>query len=698
MDGFVVKTGDLFLFTGPSDELARGETGLYHRDTRYLSTLQWTINGEVPRALHTWVEGAESRTVLGFPLSREGEVSPYAVEVDRRRFVGDALYEELTLTNHHREPLPIKLVLTANADFADMFLVRGYPLQGERPPVERAFTPEGFRFRYRGRDGVERATVGQVEPLAQVEGEQLVWELELAPQVPFTVRLRVAVGEGEARPLDPGQPVADRLREERRRRQEGAEGWRAATTTLEAPDPDLVLLWERGREDLYHLATEMGDGLVPTAGIPWFAVLFGRDSLIASREALLLTPALARATLLTLARYQGKARDPFREEAPGKILHELRQGELARMGLLPHTPYYGSVDATPLFLMLAGKVVRWTGDRDLAERLRPHVEAALAWVTGEGDLDGDGFLEYDGRGLLTNQGWKDSFDSTVDPDGRLAQPPIALVEVQGYLVAALRSAAFLARLWGEADRAHQLEALAARRQQALLEQYRIGEGLYALALDGQKRPVASPTSNPGHLLWAGAVPNEEGAAITRRLMAPDLFSGYGLRTLAEGHRAYDPLSYHNGSVWPHDTALALRGMARYGQGEAAARLARGLVEASRFIPLRRLPELFAGHPARPGGPVPYPVACSPQAWAAAVPFLLVEGLLNLEVDGIARELRVRPYLPPWLPWLSLRGLPVGDHRVDLKAEGQGWQVQVEARGLPPGWRVVAPDPGSKADG
>lgn len=693
MEGFVLKTGDLFLFTDPDDRLAGGETGLYHRDTRYLSSLEWIINDQVPRPLQTWVEGAASRTLLGFPPKREGEISPYAVEIERRRLVGDALYEELELVNHHRDRLRLRLVLTPGADFADMFLVRGYPLQEERPPVERAITPSGFQFGYQGGDGVRRLTVGTVEPAGRVEGEGLIWEVELEPQATFTIRVRVAVGEeaaaGPSLASSP-EPLASQVAGERRRLEAAAEGWLAATTSLEAPDEDLVLLWERGREDLYRLATDMGDGLVPTAGIPWFAVLFGRDSLLAAREALLLTPALARATLLTLARYQGTKHEPYREEAPGKILHELRQGELARRGLLPHTPYYGTVDATPLFLILAGDVIRWTADRRLLQRLRPHVEAALTWVTGEGDLDGDGFLEYDGRGLLTNQGWKDSFDSTVGPDGRLAEPPIALVEVQGYLVAALRSAAFLARLWGEPERARELEALAAERQRALLERFRLAEGFYALALDGQKRPVASLTSNPGHLLWAQAVTGQEAAALTRRLMEPDLFSGYGLRTLAVGQQAYDPLSYHNGSVWPHDTVLALRGMAQYGQGEATARLARGLLDASRFMPLRRLPELFAGHPATPGGPVPYPVACSPQAWAAAVPFLLVEGLLNLEVDGVAQELRLKPYLPSWLPWVRLKGLAVGEAQVDLKVEGQGRQVQVEAQGLPEGWRLMAP--------
>lgn len=693
MEGFVLKTGDLFLFTDPDDALAEGETGLYHRDTRYLSRLQWVINDQVPRALHTWVEGASSRTLLGYPTSRQDEISPFAVAVNRRRLVSDALYEELELINHHREPVRLKLALTASADFADMFLVRGYPFQNERPPVEQELSPAGFRFRYRGGDGVLRLTVATVEPEGRVEGERLTWEVELAPQASLTWRVRVAVDEetvegGDSIEAPPSRTLAVRVAEERRRLEAEASAWRASTTSLEAPDEDLVLLWERGREDLRHLATDMGDGPVPTAGIPWFAVLFGRDSLLTAREAMLLTPSLARATLLTLGRYQGTKHDPYREEAPGKILHELRQGELARMGLLPHTPYYGTVDATPLFLILAGDVIRWTGDRELLSRLRPHVEAALGWVTGEGDLDGDGFLEYDGRGLLTNQGWKDSFDSTVDPDGRLAQPPIALVEVQGYLVAALRSAAFLARLWGDAPRARELDALAGARQQALAERFRMPGGFYALALDGEKRPVTTYTSNPGHLLWARAVTGDDAARLTQRLMEPDFFSGYGLRTLAAGQTAYDPLSYHNGSVWPHDTVLALRGMASYGQGEAAARLARGLLDASRFMPLRRLPELFAGYPAGPGGPVPYPVACSPQAWAAAVPFLLVEGLLNLEVDAIARELRLKPYLPPWLPWIRLKGLIVGEARVDLSIEGQGHQVTVEAHGLPDGWKLL----------
>ncbi|BAS26000.1 amylo-alpha-1,6-glucosidase [Limnochorda pilosa] len=714
MDGYVLKTGDLFLFTDGDDRLAGGQAGLFRQDTRYLSRLEWLVDGERPATLHTWTDGCTSRALMGHPLERKAAVSPYAVEIQRRRVVGEAFYEEVRLVNHHREPLQLKLRLVADADFADMFLVRGYPLQDERPPVARETSPGGFRLDYQGRDGVARFTRVRVEPEGRVEDGDLLFELSLEPQASFIVRVRVEVGEGTmpgpeeapagsaGTPRSHGQraaagplrPLDHLMADEVQRREDAEQAWLEATTSVEAPDEDLVLLWERGRRDLLSLATDMGDGPVPTAGVPWFAVLFGRDSLLAAREALLLTPALARATLFTLARYQGRGHDAWREEAPGKILHELRRGELARMGTVPHTPYYGSVDATPLFLILAADLTRWMGDTEAAARLRPHVEAALAWITGEGDLDGDGFLEYDGQGLLPNQGWKDSFDSTVTPEGTLAPPPIALVEVQGYLVAALKGAASLARFWGEPRRGGELEARARGLQRSIARHFSLGEGRYALALDGEKRPVATLASNPGHLLWCGALEQAEGDALARRLMESDLFSGYGIRTLAAGQRAYDPLSYHNGSVWPHDTALIARGMARFGRGEEAARLVRGILDASRALPWRRLPELFAGHPAGPGGPAPYPVACSPQAWAAAVPFLLVESLLNLEVDAAARQVRLDPFLPEWLPWLTLRGLPAGPGRMDLKVEGRGRTVRVEASGLPPGWTVIRPDRGN----
>lgn len=694
MDGYVLKTGDLFLFTDLEDRLAGGQTGLFHRDTRYLSRLDWLVNGVRPATLHTWTDGSTSQTLLGYPLDRTQGVSPYAVEIRRRRLVADALHEELHLVNHHRERLRLTLALAAEADFADIFLVRGYSLQEERPPVQRHAAPAGLRLEYRGRDGRRRFARLSVEPEGRLEGENLVFDVDLEPQASATFRLLVEVGEedvpsggGQTREADTLTCLGDRFQQATRRLQEAQEAWLAATTTLEAPHQDLVLLWERGRRDLFSLATDMGEGPVLTAGIPWFAALFGRDSLLASRESMILTTSLARSTLLTLARHQGRVHDPRREEAPGKILHELRHGELARLGLVPHTPYYGSVDATPLFLMLAGDLIRWTGDMETLARLRPHVEAALQWVTDSGDLDGDGFLEYDGKGLLTNQGWKDSFDSTVKPDGTLAQPPIALVEVQGYLVAALRSAAFLAGFWGDGEKAAALEDRARELERALWERFRLGDGWYALALDGAKNPVPTLTSNPGHLLWCQAVTASEAESLTRRLMEPDSFSGYGIRTLAAGQAGYDPLSYHNGSVWPHDTALIARGMARMGQGREAARLTQGILEASRNLPWRRLPELFAGHPAGPGGPVPYPVACSPQAWAAAVPFLLVESLLDLEVDAPNRQVRLNPYLPDWLPWLRLKGLPAGSGRFDLRVEGHGRSVQAEADGLPAGWTL-----------
>ena len=406
------------------------------------------------------------------------------------------------------------------------------------------------------------------------------------------------------------------------------------------------------------------------AGIPWFATLFGRDSLIAALETVAFIPTLAVATLEVLARLQATKDDPWHDAEPGKILHELRTGEMALAGETPHDAYYGSVDSTPLWLILLGEAHAWTGDDGLLDRLWPNALAALDWIERSGDLDGDGFVEYERRsrlGLL-NQGWKDSGDSIRHTDGRPAEGPIALAEVQGYAYAARRAMARLARHRGETDLAARLEVDAETLMTRFDEAFWMPEArFYAIALDGEKRQVGCIASNAGQALWTGIVPAERAARVTERLLETDMFSGWGVRTFASGQPGYNPVGYHTGSIWPHDNALIAAGLKANGAADGANLLAGRLIEAAQWFPDLRLPELFCGFDrTEVGAPVAYPVACSPQAWSAAAPFYLLHTMLGLRANASARRLElIRPTLPDWLTKLTITGLPVGDDSVDL---------------------------------
>ncbi len=429
----------------------------------------------------------------------------------------------------------------------------------------------------------------------------------------------------------------------------------------------------RSFADLEMLRSSIAGLEFLAAGVPWFTTLFGRDSIIAALQVLPYEPGIARHTLRLLAHYQGRRVDGYRDEEPGKILHELRRGEMARTGEIPHSPYYGTVDATPLFLVLLGSYVAWTGDLGLFAELRPNVERAFEWMRRFGDRDGDGFIEYRSESThgLVNQGWKDSGDAIVDAAGRIATPPIALVEVQAYAYRARRLMADLYRRCGEVEWADQLSAEADRLYDAFNRAYWVPDlGFYALALEAEKRPLAVVSSNPGHALWCGIVDPARARAVVERLLAADMFGGWGIRTLSSAEAGYSPIGYHLGTVWPHDNALIAAGVRRYGFAREAARIFEAIVDAGAHFRHGRLPELFTGF-ARDDLDVPirYPVACHPQAWAAgSVPFLL-EALLGLEPDALGRRLRVaRPIMPEGAEWLEVGELRVGDARVALRFE------------------------------
>jgi glycogen debranching enzyme len=454
--------------------------------------------------------------------------------------------------------------------------------------------------------------------------------------------------------------------------------------------PGVNAILERAAADLAMLDTVFPHGRIPAAGIPWFVAPFGRDSLITSLQTLHLAPERAKATLRTLAALQGETVDPFREEEPGKILHEMRYGELARLGAIPHTPYYGSVDATPLFLMLVAETVRWTGDDALYRELRPHALRALDWIERWGARDGDGLVEYSTQAAdathIIHQGWKDSHDSLHHRDGRPVSGLVALVEVQGYVSAAYRWLGDVAARHGDADWARELHARADRVRWLVDEHFWLPEeGCYAQALDGDKRPVAAIASNVGHLLFCGLPTPDRGRALAARLRQADLESGWGVRTLAAGMTAYNPMSYHNGSVWPHDNSLIAAGLGQYGEHDGMMRIASALFAAAECFPLQRSPELYCGfardEAAAAAAPVPYPVSCSPQAWAAGAAPLLMRAMLGLDVVPERGVLRVAPAFPDWLTRIRIEGLEALGRRGDLEVTREWGEYRVASDGL-----------------
>jgi glycogen debranching enzyme len=429
-------------------------------------------------------------------------------------------------------------------------------------------------------------------------------------------------------------------------------------------------LLNRSLRDLRALYTETGGGGILAAGIPWYVTIFGRDALISSHQLLSVNPEPARQALELLAARQGTVVDDWRDEQPGKILHEVRQGELARAGFVPHSPYFGSVDATPWFLILYAQHFRWTGDLDFAQKLLPAADAALRWIDEYGDMDGDGFVEYlsHSPGGMRNQGWKDSHDSIVHADGHLAEPPIALSEVQAYVYLAKERMADVYRALGDDRRAEFLMGEAHEMKRRYNEAFWMDDEKYfAAALDSGKRQVRTVMSNPGHGLYCGIVDGEKAPALAKRLLAPDMFSGWGIRTLSKAAAAYNPMSYHNGSVWPHDNALLAAGLKRYGFIRSTNRVATALFDAAVHADYLRLPELFCGFTRRtPNRPVSYPVACSPQAWAAGSPFLMLQAILGISARAHENLLTVnKPHLPTWLNTVEVRNLLVGGSRISL---------------------------------
>ncbi|GEJ57932.1 amylo-alpha-1,6-glucosidase [Anaeromyxobacter diazotrophicus] len=697
--------GTTFLVCDDRGDFApEADGGLFHLDTRFLSRHELRLDGQVPVLLQPSTPHAgEAWHFLTNPPLDGVRRSTLGIAVHRE--LGDALLETIAVENFSGEAARFTLSVGFDTDFEYILTVKKRAAGGEGS----GWAPRVRTAVHGGREVVleldeggspHRTALTFSEAPDELRGREARFRLALGPRGRWRLAVEVAPSLGDRpRPSRPSAAQADAARE--RRRALGRQMPR-----LESDHPVLARAFDQASRDLaaLRIKAERGGGddgagggeYAIAAGIPWYMDLFGRDSLIASYETMLHDPALARGTLRALARLQGTKVDRVSEEAPGKILHEYRRGPLtpAARELIPTYPYYGTIDATPLYLVTLSEYVRATGDLAFARSAWDHVRAAVEWMRRYGDRDGDGLLEYqrDSEVGLVNQGWKDSTDSVRFRDGRIADAPIALVEVQGYAYDARRRTAELARRLGAADEAERLEEEAAALRRRLRERYWLPDrAFYAEALDGRKRPVDALTSNPGHLLWAGAVDADHARAIARVLLGEELFSGFGVRTMGAREGGYNPVSYHGGSVWPHDNALILAGLVRYGLRDEATRLADALLGALGAFPDAEPPELFCGYPAREyATPVRYPTACRPQAWASGAVALVTRAALGLEVDALEREVAVAPLPLAGMSRLALRGIPAGGGRIDVAVRVRGGGAEAEVTGLPEGWRRVEP--------
>jgi glycogen debranching enzyme len=630
LDGSTFVVGDRLGDVRP--ETAR-EHGFFSEDTRFISRWVLRVDGV---ALDLLGLDQESHFAAQFFLTTRIDPEHEAsYSVMRRRLVDRAWIEEITVINHRRTMSSVRVDLDIDADFADLFEAKDGAVREREVSWRQAGTSLIREYRH---EQFERSvTIASNQP-ALISRRGFVFAPVLEGGAQWTVALRITPHAAQPGTKFAARTVRGRFDTVRRAKAAELERWLADAPVLETQNTGLARTYRASLTDLaaLRLQPDLSEpATLPAAGLPWFMALFGRDSLIASYQALPYLPALAAATLRVLAARQAQTRDDFHEQEPGKILHEMRFGELTATGVQPHSPYYGSADATPLFVVLLDEYHRWTGDDALVRQLEPNARAALAWMEEGGDVDGDGYVEYARRNVtsgLLNQCWKDSWNSIQFADGTLAQGPIATCEIQGYVFDARRRAARLAReVWGDRAFAERLEHLAADLRDRFRNDFWMPKrGCHALALDGKKRQVDSLTSNIGHLLWSGLLDEDEAATVAERLLEGPLYSGWGVRTLGSGEAGYNPLGYHTGTVWPHDNSLIAAGLARYGQRQAAERIASSILSAAPYFE-HRLPEVFAGYPATlTSVPVAFPTASRPQAWAAGAPLMLLSTLLDLQ--------------------------------------------------------------------
>jgi glycogen debranching enzyme len=680
-----LKHDDTFIVLDSHGDIgasAGGPDGLFNADTRYLARLELVLDQLQPLLLGSNLRDDNSALTIDLTnpdIYRQDRIvlQKDMLHIVRTIFLwrGTA-YQRIGLQNHGDRLASFDLTLLFDSDFADLFEVRGEKRPRRGVGSAKLLGPADVALEYRGLDGLVRTTVLHFDPHpTRLEVNAATYHLDLEPQQISS--LFVAVSCNKRSGDKPVQFFAGLLAHRREMRSSTA-----GMTSIETSNDIFNEVLCRSMADLNILMTETPQGRYPYAGIPWYSTTFGRDGLITALQMLWIDPRIACGVLKRLAAYQAKSVDPFADAQPGKILHEMRGGEMAALREVPFAQYYGSVDATPLFVLLAGLYVERTGDEETLAELWPAIEAALGWIGGAGDPDKDGFVEYQRASEqgLANQGWKDSYDAIFHADGRLAEGYIALAEVQGYVFAGKRLAARCALRLGKRKLAQELEAEAQRLAERFEDAFWCEElGTYALALDGDKQPCKVRSSNAGHLLFSGIIREDRARKVAADLMRPHFFTGWGIRTVALGEARYNPMSYHNGSIWPHDNALIMLGFARYGLKHSVEHVFTGLFDAATYMDLRRLPELFCGfRREKHRGPTLYPVACAPQAWASATPFTLLEAALGLEFDVVRSEIRLRnPNLPTFLNEVTLRQLQLGASTVDLRITRHGDDVSFE---------------------
>lgn len=684
-DAVVVKNWNLFFLSDRNGAVPLGGNhgfGLYYHDCRFLSGYEMRLAGAKPLCLVSIAgEGYLAALQLTNPdirMSGGALIRKEEIGIRWRRLVDarkPALDEVITIKNFEARDAAFPLALTFETGFEDVFAIRGLLPEKLGRNREPEWKNGALSFVYEGGDKLYRSLSVHFSPAPDsTEGTTANFDIRLRPGERKQLSISLVIAESED--VDEVAPdphyradlplIEDQLRCD-------CDEWVENETEIRCDSLLLSAILNRSLRDLHALKSRLDGQEYFAAGVPWFVTLFGRDSLVTALQTLAYNPEIAAQTLRLLAEYQSHQMDEWRDAQPGKILHELRIGEMAKLGEIPQTPYYGTIDATPLFLILVGQHASWTGDLKLFDELRDNIELALEWMDKYGDLNGDGFIEYASaseKGLI-NQGWKDSGDAIINADGSLARPPIALVEAQGYAYRAKREIAALFRRAGDDERAARLEREADELRRKFNRDFWMEEeGIYALALQADEQPVAVVSSNPGHALWSGIADEDKARRTMERLMADDVFNGWGVRTLSEKERRYNPIGYHLGTVWPHDNSIIAAGFRRYGFDEAAMRIFMGVIRAAMHFEHYRLPELFAGF-AEPefGVPVNYPVACHPQAWAAgSVPYL-IQTSLGLIPEAFERRLRIaRPQLPDFVYWLEARRIRVGEASADLRFE------------------------------
>jgi glycogen debranching enzyme len=667
--------GKTFLSTTVSGEITPAgapDVGFFHDDTRFLSKLELKVGGQRTVVLSSSTEKTFASkielTTGTLAQINSFDLPENTIHIRRQQLLAsDVLYDSITFSNFNQAEAVLEVEIAVDADFVDVFQVRGCA----RHKCGQYYRPvshgNALVFFYRGLDNVTRETEVKFQlPPDEIDNNIARWKVSVPAcgktEILNTVTCRV--NGKAARPTD--RTIVQGFKD----RREAYRRWEEESTSFESSNDVFDEALRSCVSDFNALQIPSGEQHIVAAGIPWFATMFGRDSIIAGYQALLLNPRLAGETLRVLSRYQGKQFNDWLDEEPGKIPHEYRSGEMTRSGEMPFSPYYGSVDATPLFLILLSETFNWTADEQLVQELLPAAYAALDWIQNYGDLDGDGFVEYKKRSPkgLTNQGWKDSWDANMHRDGSVANPPIALVEVQGYCYEAQYRMSQLLRLFGDHERADKLRKSAAELAKRIEHSFWMPrEGFYAMGLDNHKRPLEVISSNAGHLLFTRAIQRDRARSVVQRFMHDDMESGWGWRTLARSERVFNPLSYHRGSVWPHDNSLVAHGMALYGFREEVKQIFTSLYQAALNFRDYRLPELFCGVQRHEyDEPVHYPVSCSPQAWASGAFFLLLTSVLGIRPTASRKELNiVNPMLPDWLDFLRIRNLRIGNSRVAL---------------------------------